>query len=97
MKTTKTTTLMVFALVIFNLHWVIAQDQNWPQFRGRNCSGLAVDGQTPPINFGPDKNMLWKTSLPVGYSSPCIWGDCIFITGIKNEGKLLKMFCIDRK
>lgn len=97
MKTTKTTTLMVFALVIFNLHWVIAQDQNWPQFRGVNCSGIAAEGQNPPIDFDIDKNILWKANLPEGYSSPSIWGDYIFITGIEEEGKLLKMFCIDRK
>jgi len=96
MKTTNSTTLMVFALVIFNLHWVIAQDQNWPQFRGINCAGLAAEGQNPPIGFGPDKNILWKASLPEGHSSPCIWGDFIFITGIEKEGKLLKLFCIDR-
>jgi len=96
MKITNSTTLMVFALVIFNLHWVIAQGQNWPQFRGTNCAGLAAEGQNPPIGFGPDKNILWKASLPEGHSSPCIWGDFIFITGIEKEGKLLKLFCIDR-
>ena len=84
------------ALSIFILNPLNAQIESWPQFRGINCSGLAAEGQNPPISFGPDKNILWKTSLPAGYSSPCIWGDCIFITGIEEEGKLLKLFCIDR-
>jgi len=73
-----------------------AQVENWPQFRGINCSGIAAEDQTPPTSFGPDKNILWKTSLPGAYSSPCIWGDCIFITGIEKERKLFKLFCIDR-
>ena len=73
-----------------------AQSLNWPQFRGINCSGIAAEGQNPPVSFGPDKSILWKASLPEGYSSPCIWGDCIFITGIEEKGKLLKLFCIDR-
>ncbi len=83
-----------FSILIFNP--LNAQIENWPQFRGINCSGLAAEGQNPPISFGPDKNILWKASLPEGYSSPCIWGDCIFITGIEEKKKLLKLFCIDR-
>ena len=84
------------ALSIFILNPLKAQIENWPQFRGINCSGLAAEGQNPPISFGPDKNILWKTSLPEGHSSPCIWGDCIFLTGFEEEGKLLIMYCIDR-
>jgi outer membrane protein assembly factor BamB len=59
---------------------------NWPQFRGPG--GLAVaDGNHAPIHFGPDTNKLWKTSLPPGHSSPCIWGDQIFLTAL-SDGKL---------
>ena len=46
---------------------------NWPQFRGPNSQGVAEDAK-PPVAFGPDKALLWKTSLPSGVSSPCIWG-----------------------
>jgi outer membrane protein assembly factor BamB len=74
-----------------------SQDKNiWPNFRGINCSGVAGSEQDPPIIFGPNQNVLWKTSLPEGHSSPCIWGDYIFITGFEEEGKLFKIFCIDR-
>lgn len=69
----------------------------WPNFRGVNSSGIASSGQNLPLNFGPEKNVIWKIALPEGHSSPCIWGNNIFITGFDEEGKLLKMFCIDRK
>jgi outer membrane protein assembly factor BamB len=69
----------------------------WPNFRGTNYSGIALPNQDPPTTFSPDKNVLWKIALPGGHSSPCIWGDRIFITGNQEEGKLLKMLCIDRK
>jgi outer membrane protein assembly factor BamB len=84
------------ALSFFILNPLNAQIENWPQFRGINCSGLAAEGQNPPVSFGLDKNILWKASLPEGHSSPCIWGDCIFLTGFEEEGKLLIMYCIDR-
>jgi outer membrane protein assembly factor BamB len=99
MKKSTTVFISIFffwTLSIFIINPINAQIQNWPQFRGTNCSGIAAEGQNPPISFGPDKNILWKASLPEGHSSPCIWGDCIFITGIEKEEKLFKLFCIDR-
>jgi outer membrane protein assembly factor BamB len=92
-------TLMILASTLINTS-VNAQKSEpniWPNFRGMNCSGIASPDQDLPITFGPDKNVLWKITLPGGHSSPCIWGDRIFISGYQEEGKLLKMLCIDRK
>jgi outer membrane protein assembly factor BamB len=58
----------------------------WPQFRGPNGSGVA-DDQKPPIQFGPDKNLKWKTAIPGGISSPIVAGDKIVITAF-DGGKL---------
>jgi outer membrane protein assembly factor BamB len=69
----------------------------WPGFRGVNCSGIASPKENPPVNFSSEQNVIWKLALPEGHSSPCIWGDNIFLTGFELEGKKLKMFCIDRK
>src|SRR5262245_13641671 len=49
----------------------------WPQFRGPNCAGVS-DSDKPPVEFGPTTNLLWKTELPAGFSSPCVWEDRIF-------------------
>lgn len=68
----------------------------WPQFRGPNGSGHADEGQNPPVEFGPEQNVLWKTPVPRGHSSPCIWGDNIFLTGFDKEKKELQVFCIER-
>ena len=35
----------------------------WPQFRGPGGSGVA-DDQKPPLEVGPDKNVLWKVATP---------------------------------
>lgn len=58
----------------------------WPQFRGVNGSGVA-DHQKPPISFGPEKNVRWKTEVPAGASSPIIVGGKIILTGYE-QGKL---------
>ncbi len=71
-----------------------ANESVWPQFRGPNSSGLGAEGQNFPVEFGPEQNLLWKTSLRRGHSSPCIRGDNIFITA--RSGKSLETLCIDR-
>ena len=58
----------------------------WPRFRGPDGSGVA-DGQKPPVEFGPDKNVKWKSAVPSGLSSPIIAGDKVVITGFEG-GKL---------
>ena len=65
----------------------------WPQFRGPGGNAIA-ESQSIPIEFGSEKNLRWKTELPVGHSSPCIWGDRIFLTA--HVGTTLKMICLRR-
>ena len=73
-----------------------SQSASWPQFRGINASGLALDNQNPPVQFGPESLVLWSTDLSKGCSSPCIWGEFIFLTGCEDQEKSLCMYCINR-
>src|SRR5262245_45568317 len=67
----------------------------WPQFRGPNSSGLG-EGK-PPVHFGPDQNVLWKTAVRAGLSSPIIWEGRIFLTEFDRANKQLATLCIDRR
>src|SRR5262245_16722631 len=58
----------------------------WPRFRGPDGSGLA-DGQKPPVEFGPEKNVKWRVPVPSGLSSPVVAGDKLIITAFE-DGKL---------
>ncbi|NNE00995.1 MAG: PQQ-binding-like beta-propeller repeat protein [Pirellulaceae bacterium] len=69
---------------------------DWPQFRGPNGSGVATGGP-PPVDFGPNKNRLWRTPLASGHSSPCIVGDSIFVTVLDQESESLSVICIARR
>jgi len=70
------------------------QAANWPGFRGPTSSGVG-ENEKPPIHFGPTSNLLWKTDVPKGHSSPIIWKDSIFATGA-DSNKLIT-FCLDRR
>ena len=70
-----------------------ASPGEWARFRGPNGSGVAeVTGL--PVEFGPTRNVIWKADLPPGYSSPIVYGNRIFLTGIR-DGRLLCL-AIDR-
>ena len=67
----------------------------WPQFRGTNACGLSLDQHALPVEFGPH-SALWVTPLPPGHSSPCIWGDRIFLTAFDRDAQQLQTLCLDR-
>jgi outer membrane protein assembly factor BamB len=67
----------------------------WPQFRGPNSSGVGTG--RPPVHFGPDQNVLWKTAVAAGLSSPIVWDDRIFLTEFDQANKQLSTLCIDRR
>ena len=87
---------MLFLVVTFAATSVACSAErpvsHWPQFRGPG-GNAAANGQSVPLNFGPNREMRWRTALPTGHSSPCVWGDRVFLTGY--EGTTLKMICLD--
>ncbi len=72
-------------------------DDKWPQFRGPGGLGIGNDKVTLPSEFGPSKALLWKTELPVGHGSPCVWGERIFVTGFDPTSRKLEVISINRK
>ncbi len=73
--------------VLLSLHVALAAD--WPGFRGHNASGVSTTTGLP-VEFGPTKNVVWKTPLPPGHSSPVLTADRIFVTAFEEE----KLFVI---
>ena len=73
---------LVAALAVFAATGAAAED--WPQFRGLNGSGVSVSTGLPEV-FGPEKNVVWKTPLPPGHSSPVLTRDRVFVTAYAEE------------
>jgi outer membrane protein assembly factor BamB len=57
---------------------------DWPQFRGPNAFGVS-DTTGLPTEFGPAKNVVWRTALPPGHSSPVLSADRIFLTAFSED------------
>jgi outer membrane protein assembly factor BamB len=71
-------------------------EDRWPQFRGPGGLGIGSDKAALPSEFGPGKALVWKTELPQGHGSPCVWGDRIFVTGFDPAGKKIEVISVNR-
>ena len=82
-------------MVVLAVFVGVAEGQvEWDQFRGPGGAGVAAEGQRLPVEFDKGKNVIWVCEIPKGHSSPCIWGDRIFLTGF--AARKLETICIDR-
>jgi outer membrane protein assembly factor BamB len=55
------------------------EHEDWSRFRGPNGTGVS-DATNLPVEFGPEKGVVWKTALPPGHSSPVLARTRIYIT-----------------
>jgi hypothetical protein len=95
---TKTSLIIILALVVLLACTAAADDGDklsWPQFRGPNSTGIG-DGK-PPVEFGSDKNVLWKAAVGSGLSSPVIAKGRIFLTEFDRATNQLATLCLDQR
>jgi outer membrane protein assembly factor BamB len=85
---------MLILGALFEADRLAATEPQWPQFRGPGSRGIAAQGHYPS-RLRATENLLWKTALPAGQSSPCIWNDRIFLTGL--TAGTLETLCLDRR
>ena len=53
---------------------------SWPQFRGPQGDGIATD-QNPPVKFGENQNLTWKTDISgKAWSSPVVADGVVWVT-----------------
>ena len=82
---------MVFGLILIYIGPALAQ--NWPRFRGPNGSGES-EATTIPVRW-TSQDYRWRIELPgIGYSSPVIWADRVFITSAKEEDATQMIHCL---
>lgn len=69
--------------------------QNWTHFRGSNMDGHA-NVETAPLSWNDTQNVVWKVPVKgLGWSSPIIFGNQIWLTSAAEDGKEFYTFCYD--
>ncbi|HTM27315.1 MAG TPA: PQQ-binding-like beta-propeller repeat protein [Vicinamibacterales bacterium] len=84
---------MFKAVVLVASLLIVGADPDWSRFRGPNGTGVANTSGLP-AEFGPAKNLAWKTAVPAGHSSPVLTRTQIFLTAV--DGDKLLVLGLDR-
>ena len=64
----------------------------WPQFRGPSSAGTAADNPALPETWSTTQNVVWSVTVPgMGWSSPIVWGNTIFVTSVIRPGGALEI------
>lgn len=89
---------LTFALIFcFVLIGSSVPAENWPQWRGPRGDGTSLETGIA-TEWGPDKNVVWKTELATeDRSSPIIWDDMLFLTSASADGHQRKLMRFDAK
>lgn len=77
-------------LAILSAATAAPAEDSWPQFRGVNGAARSASARKLPTVLSPEENVLWKTPLPPGHSSPVVAGNHIYLTAVRDE----KLFTI---
>jgi outer membrane protein assembly factor BamB len=85
---------ILYVLSLLSLIASSRADGQWTGFRGPNGSGVdSAPGY--PVEFSPSKNVVWKTPVPFGQSSPIVAGGRLFLTA--GDGDRLLTICLDAR
>ena len=85
--------LMAFVIVFFA--GTTAAFANWPDWRGPTGDGRS-DATGLPLKWSEAENIVWKTRIhDLGYSTPVVWGDQVWLTTAPKNGRTLYAVCID--
>src|SRR5262245_15897293 len=92
------TTRTRLLVVLFGFAGSGLQAEDWPQFRGPNCTGVCLSKQHLPAEFSCPKSVRWSAKLGDGIGSPTVAAGRVFCTamaGKKPEEVRLRVFCFD--
>ena len=74
----------------------VARAGDSPQFRGPGGEGHSIETNLP-VTWSETENIRWKTDIEgLGWSTPSIEGSQIWMTSAVDEGKSLRVICLDK-
>src|SRR5262245_34823442 len=75
----------------FFLVATIVAAEDWPQFRGPNCSGVSTSRKLP-VEFSATDKLRWEATLGEGISCPIVVADKLYNTAMTAPQKF-SVFC----
>jgi len=86
--------LSVLSVLLFSCAFSQNAD-NWTHYRGSNMDGHA-QVKTAPLHWNDSTNIVWKAKVKgLGWSSPVVFGNQVWLTSAANDGKEFYTLCYD--
>jgi len=71
--------------------------EDWPGWRGPTRQGVSSETAIP-TKWSETENVAWKTAIPgLGWSSPIVYGDGVFVTSATDGGASCRVIRVDRR
>jgi outer membrane protein assembly factor BamB len=87
---------LLFASMLFISLTAVSQSADWTQFRGSRGNALA-ENENIPLKLD-ESSIIWKREIhDRGHSSPVVYGNQIWVTTAKEDGREFYAVCIDFK
>ena len=88
MRSSASATFVLAVLATITSRGIAAAQDNWPQFRGPTMNATVADNPALPERWSQTENVEWVAEIPgLGWSSPVVWGQQIFLTTVTAEGE----------
>jgi hypothetical protein len=72
----------------------LVQAEDWPQFRGPNCSGISTGTKPLPVKFSATENVVWSARVGDGVGSPIVVAGRVFVSGMTAD-RTVSLFAFD--
>ena len=68
--------------------------EDWPQFRGPNCTGISTSSKPLPVNFSETEGVRWSADVGDGVGCPVIAAGRVFVSGM-TAPETVSLFAFD--
>lgn len=86
--------LLAVSLVMFLATSASVQADDWPQFRGPNCSGISASTKPLPAKFSATDNVGWSAEIGDGVGSAVVAAGRVFVSGM-TAAETVSLFAFD--
>jgi outer membrane protein assembly factor BamB len=76
--------LLVVLLLGVGTQYVIADEFDWPRWRGPNGDGISLETEWNPKALSENPKILWKTNVGMGYSNVAIKDNYLYTMGYQR-------------
>ena len=86
---------IICALPLSALSKDVKNTSHWNQFRGPNGDGVSTSSNLP-TEFSGTRNVRWRAAIHgLGWSSPVVWKNQVWITTAREDGSELFALCVN--